>query len=806
MIELQHDIELEIAVAPRRFAKKWTNKRYTWQDLVNRCSRTKRTEETIKQYLKMSRDEQANIKDVGGFVGGFINGGARKTENITYRTLATLDIDYGTPEVWDEFTSQYACAALLYSTHKHTQEKPRYRLVIPFNRHVTPQEYEPICRRIAYNIGIELFDITTYQLPRLFYWPSTSKNGDFVFEYQDGLPLNADEMLGTYIDWRNCADWPTSLREGEVISREIRKVGDPMEKPGLIGAFCRSYTIEEVIETMLSDVYEPTTHEGRYTYRLGSVAAGLVCYEGKFAYSNHETDPASRMLCNAWDLVRIHKFGHLDEGSRITDINKLPSQNAMGQFAAGDDRVKKIVTSERLKEADDMFANVQEEPDDDWMQKLDLDKSGHVKTSAKNIICVLENDPALKGHLWHNEFTGFDSVRGGLPWNPDAKTWGSRDDANLRIYFEERYAITGKDRIKDAKDAVLTKHRFHPVREYLEGLKWDGTPRLDTLLIDYLGADDNELTRAMTRKHFTAAVYRVMQPGCKYDYCLIFTGAEGIGKSTLLNVMGGEWYSDSLTTMEGKTGMESLRGAWIIELGELSSIKRSDVESVKSFITRQIDTYRAAYDSVVEPRPRQCIFCGTTNENYFLKGDTGNRRFWVVNVRPTEVNQTEIAEAIRAVRDQVWAEAVVRYNEGEKLYLPKDLEKQARERQQAHNDDADDPLRDLLQVFLDKKLPSDWATWDIPRRRAYFNNSDPLEAVGVVQRERVCVAEFICEQMQRNMADKEYKYLARRIVTMLNDLPGWEKSGTSRHAVALYGVQRSWKRVVNPDGINDNEL
>lgn len=803
MIKLQHNPEVDIATAHKRYAKKWRNKRIGWQDLVNRCAQTKRTDETIKEYLKMSREEQADIKDVGGFVGGYLSNGTRKTANVLYRTIATLDIDYGTADVWEEFTQQYSCAAMLYSTHKHTSEKPRFRLCIPFNRQVTPQEYEPICRRIAHNVGIELFDITTYQLPRLFYWPSTAKNGEFVFEYQDGPSLNADEVLATYIDWRNVSDWPTSQREGEVISHEIRKAGDPLEKPGLIGAFCRAYTIEDAIEKFLPDAYERTGIDGRYTYKLGSVAAGLVCYEGKFAYSHHETDPASRQLCNAFDLCRIHLFGVHDEGTRQTDVTKLPSYLKMQDFVSEDKTVRVMLTKERQAEADSIFAGVTDEPDDaddeaeentDWMAELEFDKKGNIKSTAKNIICILERDPKLAGHLWHDEFTGFDLIKKGLPWDKKAKLWGNRDDANLRIYLEEQYNVTGKDKIKDAKDAVLTRHRLHPIREYLNGLQWDGVPRLDRLIIDYIGAEDTPLNRAMTRKHFTAAVARVMRPGCKYDYCLIIAGAEGIGKSTLLNVMGGQWFSDSLTTMEGKLGMEQLRGAWLIELGELSSIKRSDVEQVKSYITRQDDIYRAAYGTVVEKHPRQCVFCGTTNETYFLKGDTGNRRFWVIKIVPELRKHSNIKEAIERDRDQLWAEAVQRWRDGEQLYLPQDLEAEARQRQQEYNDDSDDPLKSLLAVYLDKRLPTDWPSWDLQRRRAYFTQSDPLDAEGVTLRDRVCVAEFICEQMGRSMADKEYKYMARRIAKLLDEFDGWERVSVSRHAEKLYGRQKAWVR------------
>ena len=266
--------------------------------------------------------------------------------------------------------------------------------------------------------------------------------------------------------------------------------------------------------------------------------------------------------------------------------------------------------------------------------------------------------------------------------------------------------------------------------------------------------------------------------------------------------MGGPWFSDSLTTMEGKLGMEQLRGAWIIELGELSGIKKSEVESVKSYISRQDDIYRAAYGTVVEKHPRQCVFCGTTNEAYFLKGDTGNRRFWVIKVLPDLRKHGDVKTAVEADRDQLWAEAVERWREGEALYLRPDLEAEARARQQEYNDDSDAPLRDLLSVFLERRLPTDWASWDLQRRRAYFTQSDPLEAEGVVVRERVCVAEFVCEQMGRSMADKEYKYLARRVASLLDDMEGWERGTTSRHAEKLYGTQKVWNRKKVPDDGN----
>ena len=809
-IELSHDFALDIATAHSRLSKKWKNKKWQWSDLVRRCSQTKRTDESVGEYLKMTKQEQADIKDVGGFVGGYLSGGTRKTANVMWRSVATLDIDYGTASVWDDFTMQFGFAAMLYSTHKHTPEKPRLRLVFPLSRNVKPNEYEPLCRKIADTLGIDLFDITTYQLPRLFYWPSTSRDGEFIFEYQDGPACDVDAILKTYVNPFDVSEWPMGSRETEAVAHELRKAGDPLEKPGLIGAFCRAYTIEDAIDTFLQDAYVKTGTDGRYTYKLGSVAAGLVCYEGKFAYSHHETDPASMQLCNAFDLCRIHLFGVHDEGSRVTDITRLPSYLKMQDFAAKDKTVRVLLTKERRADAESDFADVDldeaenpEEANTDWMADLEYDRKGAIKSTAKNIICIIENDPRLKGHLWHDLFSGFDLVKGGLPWDKKATQWGNRDDANLRIYLEENYGVTGKDKIKDAKDAVFTRRRVHPIRDYLNSLTWDGTPRLDTLIVDYLGVEDTALNRAMTRKHFTAAVARVMNPGCKYDYCLIVTGAEGIGKSTLFSVMGGEWFNDSLVTMEGKSGMEQARGGWVIELPELGSIKRSDVEQVKAYISRQDDTYRPAYGTVTEKHPRQCIFCGTTNETYFLKGDTGNRRFWVMAADADRRKHNDVKADLMAERDQVWAEAVERWKEGEKLYLPADMETEARHRQAEYNDDADDPVKDMLLAYLDMKLPGEWQTWDLKRRRAYITDPDPLDQTGTEERTRVCAAEFICERLGRDMGDKEYKYLARRVCRLMDDLPGWERMGVSKHAAAIYGVQKSFRKLFDYEENDD---
>ena len=375
-IQVKNDFTIDLATAHSRVSKKWRNRHWQWSELLQRCSETKRTGETAAEYARMTREEQSNVKDVGGFVGGYLSQGIRKNTNVMYRSVATLDIDYGTLNVWDDFTLAFDFAAMLYSTHKHSAKTPRYRLVFPLSRQVSPAEYEPLCRKIAAEIGIDLFDDTTYELPRLFYWPSTSKDADYVFEYQDGPACDVDAVLAQYVDYRDVSAWPISSREGDVIAHEMKKAGDPLEKPGIIGAFCRAYTIEEVIEKFLSDKYEPTAQPDRYTYKLGSVAGGLVCYEGKFAYSHHETDPASRQLCNAFDLCRIHLYGAQDEGSRAQDVTRRPSYAAMQEFAASDKAVKLVMARDKQKEVADDFGGVEVPEDycDEWKAEMENTK------------------------------------------------------------------------------------------------------------------------------------------------------------------------------------------------------------------------------------------------------------------------------------------------------------------------------------------------------------------------------------------------------------------------------------------------
>ena len=469
-----------------------------------------------------------------------------------------------------------------------------------------------------------------------------------------------------------------------------------------MGAFCRTYSIADAIDTFLPDVYKHSSMPGRYDYIPADSQAGVVLYEDKFAYSHHATDPACGKLMNAFDVVRIHKFGSLDAKSDPdTDPAKLPSFKAMQEFAVQDECVKMQLAKERVGLAQ---AEFDEEFDaESWQTLLELDKTGKIKDTLNNIANIIRYDPNLKA-IVYNEFKSSIDVIGDLPWTQVKPGWADADVANAKLYFERVYGIWSPTKFKDALLAVVSAERqFHPIKDYFATLQWDGTERLDTLLIDYLGADDTPYVRAVTRKTLTAAVARVYEPGIKFDSILVLNGPQGVGKSTFFSLLGRQWYSDSLSIsdMKDKTAAEKLQGYWILELGELAGIKKVDVETVKSFVTRTDDKFRQSYGIVVESHPRTCIIVGSTNsEGGFLRDITGNRRFWPVHVsgkgkhHPWEM--TEI--------DQIWAEAIKRYRQGEELFLSGAVAAEAYARQQdaMESDDREGIVADYCARFLQR--------------------------------------------------------------------------------------------------------
>ena len=774
--------ELNIAYGNNRQAKRWVNKTIGFDDLKERLRVTIRTTESAEEYAKMSRAQRDTVKDHGGFVAGVLKGGRRKADTVESRSMVALDGDRINADFLESYEALCPYTSVLYTTHSSTEENPRVRLVFPLTRDVTPEEFVAVSRYLAQMLGIDYFDECSYQPNQLMYWPSTPANGSFVYKETDGPWLDPDAILGEHPEWTDPTRLPTSSRESKANTTAQQKVQDPLTKEGVVGLFNRTYyPISKALEAFLSDVYEPTDNESRWHLIASSSMAGVEIKEDKFVYSHHAKDPAYLKMCNAFDIIRIHRFGDLDDKA---------SYKAMCEFAMEQDEVKMLAASERTAGAETDFSGGE---DIDWQKHLQYEpRSMVLKNNLHNITLIMENDPNLKGIVFNQLADGLE-IKGEVPWKHPARFWRDADDAQLISFVDSHYGSFSERNYRIAVTKVTDDRSYHPIREMFESLPpWDKVRRAETVLIDYLGAEDNRYVRAVTRKSLCAAYMRVYYPGIKFDNMIVLNGAQGIGKSTLISALGGEWFSDSLalSDMNDKTAAEKLQGYWILEIGELAGMRKADIDKVKAFISRQDDKYRASFGRRVTPHPRQCVFFGTTNsENGYLRDITGNRRFW--NVKVTGQGKCKPWEMTAELVQQIWAEVAEIARSGEKLYLDADLEAYARQEQREAMEQDD--REGIVRNYLDMLLPDDWDSMDYYRRREYIRDiDDPTRAEGTVKRQTVSNIEIWCECFGKSKEEMRPSD-SYAISAIMVRIEGWEKCGM-RQMLPIYGRQRVYTR------------
>lgn len=794
---------LRICVGASRKAMIWSESIISWAEFAEKLKTPVRSAETYEEYLKLPKSRQDDLKDVGGYVGGGLAGGRRKAVCVTGRDLVTLDLDHiptgGTEDVLRRVDG-LGCAALVYSTRKHSAYAPRLRVVIPTDRTATADEYEPAARKIAQLIGIEFCDPTTFEASRLMYWGSCCSDSSYVYQVYDKPFCSLDGVLKKYQNWQDVQEWPQVPGTDAIERRRLAKQEDPTGKPGIIGAFCRAYSVTEAMEKFIPGMYEETATAGRYTYTGGSTVGGAVVYDGdKFLFSHHATDPCSGQLVNAFDLIRLHMYGDRDaDAKETTPNNKLPSFLAMEKLALSDNAVSARIATERHEKAQEAFAAMPGADgldlsfeDLDWMKKLSVDGSGNYQKSINNLILILQNDPLIKGKIVTDEFAGCGLVLGATPWDPreEKRRWRDTDDNGALWYMETYYGIGSRDKLDAALSIVGSQNTINDVKKYLSDLEWDGVKRLDTLLPDYLGAEDTPYTRAIMRKSLCAAVARALGNGVKYDYMPIITGAQGIGKSTFLSVLGGDWFCDSLTTFEGKEAAEVIQGQWIIEVGELTAFSRQETNAIKQFLSKKDDVYRAAYGRRTERHVRRCVFFGTSNDSEFLKDATGNRRFWPVDagLYPTKKS---VWEDLPKERDQIWAEAYAYWALGEPIYLPKEIEQLAKEAQEDHREASG--KEGIIRDYLAMPIPSDWDQMSLSQKRQFFKGNLRVER-RLAPREKVCALEIweVCLGGDRRFMQRKD---SMEINAILQGLRGWKRSKDKRR-YGIYGLQRGFERV-----------
>lgn len=815
-MQIKNDCSLDIAITPNRKGPYKTIK-IKWSKFLDRIAESKQTDETHGQYVKMNSDTKGEIKDVGGFVGGNLNGTRRVKSAVISRCLLTLDVDNGVLDQFEQFCDMYSEAAALYSTHSHSAKSPSYRLIIPLLRPVDPDEFKAISHKIVSILGEQYFCNTSFVSHQVMYWPSHSKDIEPVFKYQDGKFLDPDSVLASIGDWTDIQQW--NLNDPFL----GKKQEDPLIKKGTVGVFCRTYDIHSAISKFIPDYERSEIDPTRYTYLKGTTANGVVTYDDKFSFSHHSSDPASEITCNAFDLVRLHLFKDLDSGLKEKTVgNKHPSYKAMEDLMDNDSRCKSTRVRERHETAVMEFSDVgigqdgeiaarpeavkakkaargpfiYKYPDpadlESWAKKLDFDK-GMIVQSRKNVVTILENDINLKGNFRRDQLSYIDTVKA-LPWRAVTAAENyitDHDLASLRIYLEQFYQIDNVNKVQDGLSAVLNKNRFHPIKDYLNALKWDKTERIETLFIDYVGAADTEYIRAVTRKILIAAIARVFQPGIKFDTMVLFIGPQGKGKSWLIGKLGMTWFSDTLGNINTKEAMESLQGVWLIEVGELSQFRKSDVEAVKHFLSKSVDRFRPSYGRTVANYPRQSVFFGTSNDDEPLKDQTGNRRFWPVDVRYAVPLKSVAHDLSQTEVDQIWAEAVELYTyTNEELIISDDLAPAALEAQNEFTEKDDREI--FIRNFIEMKLPANWDQLDRWKRIAFINHEDDLQPVGTVERTAVSVHEIWCELFKKDKADMTSNN-TKFIHNIMRKMEGWQ-TGKQKQRIKFYGIVKVYER------------
>lgn len=810
-----NDIKLDLAYASSRGATFWKNERINWSDMVRKCSTTHVTHETFAEYCAGTPDYRSNIKDVGGYVTGYLNGGSRSKDAVLYKQIVALEVDYAEAGLLDRVKS-LPVAWLWHTTHSHSPEKPRYRILIPLDKPADPAQYQPVARMIAKFIGIESVDRTSYDVNRIMYWPSTSKDGVFESGYNDGPIASTDQILASYTNWQDASSWPMSVAELDMIRTGVGELGDPASKPGVVGAFCRVFSVTDAIDRFLGDRYEAGVNPDRYTYKYGSTVNGLVVYEDQHAYSHHSTDPVSVSghPVNAFDLVRLHLFGE-KEDNKTQPMGKRKSFIDMSDFARTIPQVKELLLSERFSAAEEFTAysgtsqpTPVQDPDapkyhpadptgSGWRGKLlDLDKQHKALSSLKNIRIVMQHDARIKDCFAFDKFANRLVLKKNPVWRAgaDVDEFRDTDDSYLREFMESEYGISGKEKIIDALSITADKSAFHPVREYLNSVSWDGVNRIESLFNAFLGVEDSEYTRQVSRKWFTGAVARIFKPGIKFDNMLIFVGAEGIGKSTLINKLGGEWFSDTAIDLKNKVqSMEDLQGVWIMEWAELTSFRTASVEAVKSFVGKQIDRFRVAYGRRVESFARQCIFMGTTNVMDFLNDPDGSRRFWPLLTQVVPITADVHEQFTEELRAQIWAEAVHLFKSGEKLNLSKELVAIAKAVQQAHTE-TDDRIT-LIKSFMDRRIPANWYQMEEAERFTWNLNYKEGEAgSGLILRPKICATEIWIEALGGTRLTMT-KTNTRFIHNYLRNNHEWEAYSTTT-GFGPYGQQKGYSRKI----------
>jgi len=771
------DFTLAVATAPKRDSKQWKNEVVSWSE--------------IRDWM----GQPANKKEAGNYVlGRLVADGRRNNKTVEARSALTLDVDHPDGGFLETLETQ-EYLHIWHSTYSSTPDNPRYRIIIPLDREISPAEYEAAARGVMQVLGDDNFDPGSIEYARYMFKPSSQKPTWFVWGEGGAKIAHAEDLIALA---------PASLA-GLPPIRPGRNKRDPFKIEGLVGQFNRAYQDFDELIAEYDLPYEKHS-EKRWTLKgaigsaagVGEVAAGLW-------YSHHGGDPAHGEACTAFDMVRLHLFGHMDEDVKpTTPVNRKPSYTAMVDLASDDDRVKTAVFRDLEEDFQDILgddpepsttAPVDDSEEDvekprDWRTQLAINRAGNVVDSFDNWKLISENDPDFQA-LTFNEMTSSIEIDRDLSWRafkPSNRGWMEADLKHMKIMMERRYRLkVAKERIDEMVTLRAFDRAVDPVADYLRRLegKWDGTARLETCLP---GVKPTDFTRLVARKSLVAAVARAMDPGVKWDHVLVLFGDEGKGKSYWIDKMSMGWTAD-LGDIRRPDTLLKISRTWIVVSDEGHSLKKADADEQKEFLTRRVDVFRAPYERAPADHPRRCVIWGSTNDDVFLRRQQGNRRFLIVHTD----GKVDFDLLTPDYVDQVWAEAYHLWQQGEQLWLTDEESALAHQEREYYTED--DSLAGRIEDFLNMRVPNDWATMGRGSRTQFYRDYQD----GMIEAEETgseikltCPVQIWYELMGevRNPSKKDLQDIRES----MKNVSGWRRVKNPVWFGGGYGTQRVYER------------
>lgn len=766
---LSPDTTFDIVTAPNRDSLHWTPGQVTWSTLLEWMEHPALTK-ACGNYMLGSLHQTTVTHRKGATP---CHNYHRTKLAVDHRSAITLDVDHPAPGFMADTVMLLDHAAIVHTTFSSTKEEPRYRIIVPLDRNVAPDEYHTAASALMQLLGESNFDPGSVQPERYMFLPSESKRGLFQHWVLPGDPAKADELLAGF--QQDLSSLPTP--------KPNRTKRDPFALEGTIGAFNRAYADFGVL---IEEYDLPYTSVGSDRWQLtgATAAAGMGEVADGLVFSHHANDPAYGQTCSAFDLARLHLFGHLDEDvAPGTPVNRLPSNKAMAETATQDLRVVRELVGDDFEA--DMAGTADAIQADNWKLGFSLDaRTGTPRDTIGNWDLIVRNDPAFKA-LRFNELSMAIEAGGDLPWRPvtdRTATFDSGDRASLALWIEREYNIRpGRAYLDDLVSDKARASKVNPVADYLRTLKWDGTPRVETCLP---GVRPTTYTRLVARKAMTAAVARMLEPGIKWDHMVVLFGNEGLGKSYWVDKLA-KGYSASLGRIGDKDTLLVMQRSWIMTSDEGHAMRKADFDAQKEFITRSSDVFRLPYEREAQVHPRHCVIWGTTNEEAFLRKQEGNRRFLIVRCE----DKVDFDLLTDHYIDQVWAEALHLYEAGEKLWL--DDQESALASVEREDFTEETPMAGLIQTYADTPVPLNWYAMSPEARSLWLQSAaDGFEA-GTETITHVSTLQVWVEALGRRRGEHKRADLLE-IANVLKNMPGWE-SGGNRH-IPGYGTQKVWVR------------